>query len=169
MPTSNLAVWPMLLWLVHSAPHRRILDVGPGHGKAAVLLREYLTEPPEQIDAVEAHRPYVEAFGLRALYDNVFVTDVVDLPSERLAGYDVVLMADVIEHLDKPAAVDLLGRIPGRVVISTPVEFFSNGPDLPESETHRSHWTAADFETTGRVEEIVEETTSWLVRLGPIH
>lgn len=169
MPTSNLAVWPTLLWLVHEAdPHRTVLDVGPGHGKAAVLLREYLTHPPEQIDAVEAHRPYVESFGLRVLYDNVFVDDVLDLPPERLAGYDVVLMADVIEHIDKTAALELLARIPGRVVISTPVEFFSNGPGLPDSETHRSHWTAEDFLATGRVEACQEQVGGWIVRLGTL-
>lgn len=168
MPTSNLAVAPLVLWLCHEVEHRTVLDVGPGHGKYALLLREYLNDPPEQIDAVEIHEPYVNAFSLRLLYDSVFVSDVLELPPERLAGYELVLMADVIEHLEKDAAIQLLARIPGRVVISTPVAYFSNGPGLPESETHRSHWTPEDFLGTERVEQMVEQEESWIVRLGPL-
>ena len=99
MPTSRLAVWETLLWYIHEVPHLTVLDVGPGHGKAAVLLREYLNEPPEFIDAIELHPPYVEAFGLRHLYDHVIVGDARELTDRQLAIYDVVVMADVIEQV----------------------------------------------------------------------
>lgn len=156
---------PWVVALVHDVPHQRVLDVGPGHGKYAVLLREYTT-PPEQLDAVEAHTPYVVAYDLDGLYDQVFHADVCDLTDEQLAAYDLVLMVDVIEHIDKDAAVALLDRIPGRVVICTPVDFFHNGPGLPDSETHRSHWTGADWEATRRVESCSTQLGGWLVRLG---
>lgn len=167
MPTSNLAVWPWIIQYVHEVPHERILDVGPGWGKAATLLREYLNTKPEQIDAIELHDPYVEAHRLHALYDEVLVGDVCDLDDDELARYDLVLMVDVIEHIEKERAVELLQRIPGRVVICTPVEFFSNGPGLPESETHRSHWTADDWAATKRVEVSGQQLGGWVVRLRP--
>lgn len=168
MPTSNLAVWPTVLWLVHSAdPHRSVLDVGPGWGKAAVLLREYLNERPVRLDAVEMHAPYIDAHRLDRLYDQVHAGDVCDLPDELLAGYDLVLMVDVIEHIPKPRALELLERIPGRVVISTPVEFFDTGPGLPATEAHVSHWTVDDFTGTGRLEDYVEQHAQHLVVLAP--
>lgn len=173
MPTSNLALWPWILNLVETVEPSplHVLDVGPGHGKAAVLLREYLNHPPSRIDAVEAHKPYVDAFGLTQLYDEVYIGDVQGLHDSLLAAYDLVLMADVIEHIEKDQALALLDRIPGRVVISTPVEFFSNGPGLPDSETHRSHWTATDWNaqvTRRPVEACFEQLGGWVVRLGRI-
>lgn len=166
MPTSNLAVWPWVIQLVHEVPHRSVLDVGPGWGKAATLLREYCNERPERLAAVEVHPPYVVEHRLADLYDEVIVADVCDLTESELGEFDVVLMVDVIEHIEKDAAVELLARIPGRVVICTPVEFFSNGPGLPDSETHRSHWTAEDFAATRRVEVCSEVLGGWMVRLG---
>jgi 2-polyprenyl-3-methyl-5-hydroxy-6-metoxy-1,4-benzoquinol methylase len=171
VPTSNLAVWPHLLWLVEEAPHEHVLDVGPGWGKAATLLREYLNVKPLRIDAVEVHKPYVDAHGLTRLYDEVLVGDVLELDPATLAGYDLVLMADVIEHLELAAAMELLARIPGRVVISTPEAFFSNGPGLPESETHRSHWTPEVWERVAEIRGIESQALvfgGWLVRLAPL-
>lgn len=171
MPTSNLAIAPWVVHLVHEVPHARVLDVGPGWGKYATLLREYLTETPRVIDAVEAWAPYVTEHRLEVLYDSVFPIDVRDVSPERLAGYDVVLMVDVIEHVDKADALDVLARIPGRVVICTPVEFFSNGPGLPPTEEHVSHWTREDWDAlaaTRPLEACTVEFGGWLVRLGPL-
>lgn len=171
MPTSNLAHAIPILNLVETIdPHpETILDVGPGWGKYATLLREYLNHPPTKIDAVEVHEPYVHDHRLAALYDVVAIGDACDLTPALLATYDLVLMVDVIEHLDKDRALALLDRIPGWVVICTPVEFFSNGPGLPDSETHRSHWTADDWDAlAARVDVICYDVeNAWIVRLSP--
>lgn len=168
VPTSALEVAPVVLYLVETAdPHETVLDVGPGRGKYGLLLREYLNAPPRRIDAVEAEPSYVDD-RLRALYDDVLVGDVLDVPAEALEPYDVVLLVDVIEHLEKADGLELLSRIPGRIVISTPVDFFSNGPGLPPSEEHRSHWTRADFDELDRpVEEDGSRFGATVVRLGP--
>lgn len=167
MPTSNLAVAPAVLWTVAEVDHGRILDVGPGWGKYAVLLREYLNDKPTRIDAVEAWVPYVDQHGLGCLYDRIWPTDVCLLPDDVLASYDVVLMVDVIEHIDKAAAIELLARIPCRVVICTPVEWFATDDGLPPTEAHVSHWTVADFEATGRLEAYSEVVGGHVARLSP--
>lgn len=132
---------------------RRILDIGPGHGKAGILLREYIgtvaagTGPIERVDAIEAEPRYLKRFRwLESVYDRVMVGDACELSQDALDCYDLVLMADVIEHLDYRQASALLERICGHVVISTPADFFQNpeADDFP-SERHRSHWSAADF------------------------
>jgi 2-polyprenyl-3-methyl-5-hydroxy-6-metoxy-1,4-benzoquinol methylase len=150
MPSSNLSLAPRLVHLVHTTqPHRSVLDVGPGHGKYAVLLREY-TEGIERLDAVEAWEPYIEAFNLRALYDHVKRDDVCNLSDAVLGAYDVVLMVDVLEHLEHDAGEALLRRIPGAVVICTPSQFFQNPEheDIPP-EAHRSLWTVKEFRALG--------------------
>ena len=79
-------------------------------------------------------------------------------------------MVDVIEHLEKIPALDLLARIRGRVVISTPELFFEQGgpgTGLPDSEIHRSHWTLDDFDRTGRMDVGRIEQGGVVVRLAP--
>lgn len=183
LPTSLLAIWPDILLCVEQVPHRRVLDVGPGHGKAAILLREYLADPPDSIDAVEAWEPYVGRFHLDDLYDRVFIGDVtsgrwdvggssVDAQGQ-LARYDLVLMGDVLEHIRQEPAMALLRRIPGRVVICTPVAWFDNDPGHrhPPTEAHVSHWTQADWDSVGAfrsVEVCYQTLGGWVVRLGAL-
>lgn len=168
MPSSNLALAPTIIHLVHvTQPHKSVLDIGPGRGKYGLLLREYLNEPPEILDAIEVEPSYVTE-RLRAVYDEVFLDDVRNWSRQDLGFYDVVLLVDVIEHLDKSDGLELLGRIPGRVVICTPEEFFSNGPGLPPSEEHRSLWTKADFESVRTVEADVSALGGIILRLAPL-
>lgn len=154
MPTSALEVWPALIHLCWQVQPRRILDIGPGHGKAAILLREYIgttargNGPIEHIAAIEAEPRYLDLFPwLQGVYDELIQGDATDLPAAELDRFDLVVMSDVIEHMDRDDALALIDRIAGHVVISTPVEFSQN-PEADEgweSERHRSHWAAKDF------------------------
>lgn len=157
MPSSSLAVAGTIVNLVHTSGARRILDVGPGFGKYGLLLREYVGSiddpnigrrvgPIELLDAVEAEARYVKAMPwLRAIYDQVMVdVSIVDVPQGTLDAYDLVLMVDVLEHLDHDDGIDVLARIPGWIVVCTPRDFFQN-PEADrgwETERHRSHWSA---------------------------
>lgn len=167
MPSSNLALAPTIIHLVHIAqPHRNVLDVGPGRGKYGLLLREYLNEPPEILDAIEVEPSYITP-RLKAIYDEVFLDDVRNWSGEDLGFYDVVLLVDVIEHLDKDEGLELLGGIPGRVVVCTPEEFFSNPPGLPPSEEHRSLWTRQDFAAVRTIDVDMSALGGIVVSLAP--
>lgn len=196
MPTSLLALAPDIVHLAETSPGRRILDIGPGYGKYGLLLREYLNRKPERLVAVEKHRPYLEEWGWRlaCIYDEVLLADGLELPGpdalevERvtggsagagdfepaalpsgwLEGFDLVLLLDVIEHLPKDQAVELLARIPGRVIVNTPVEFFRSVPGHP-TEEHVSHWTLGDFDGAGghAIEVNGSKLGGIVVRLGP--
>jgi 2-polyprenyl-3-methyl-5-hydroxy-6-metoxy-1,4-benzoquinol methylase len=172
MPTSNLAVAPNVLhfiWEVRKKPFR-VLDVGPGHGKYSVLIREYV-EPDVHITAIEAWEPYINQFGLECLYDRVVVGDVRHQPVDFFDDFDVVLMADVIEHIPKPDAWDVIDRIPGWIVVSTPRDFFHNGYGHPKTEDHVSHWSVDDFRDSKRFDiydqPILNGLGCVLVRLKP--
>lgn len=173
MPSSNLLVAPTVLHLIWQVrlPDRplRILDIGPGWGKYATLTREYV-EPGAELSAVEAWGPYIAEHRLDQLYDQVVEADILDAfhpgPVADLVDWaDVVLLIDVIEHIPKPDALALLDRIPGTVIISTPRDFFDNGPDLPPTEEHVSHWTADEFAAMARCDYV---DADMLDRLGGI-
>jgi 2-polyprenyl-3-methyl-5-hydroxy-6-metoxy-1,4-benzoquinol methylase len=149
MPSSNLALAPVTLNHLWDLKPRSVLDIGPGHGKFSVLIREYI-DPTIRMIAIEAIPDYVDQFGLDCLYDQIHVTDVMLAPDDALNSCDAVLMADVIEHLTMEDAEKLLLRIHRPVVISTPEHFFHN-PQTYWSEVHRSHWKDADFQRVGKV------------------
>lgn len=164
MPTSSLFLAPDILAMVQGTGARRVLDVGPGYGKYGVLLREYALV--ETVDAIEKWGPYIDSFNLRGIYTRVYEGDACDLPAEMLAWYHCVLLGDVIEHMEKAAATELLDRIPGWVVICTPVEFFAQPHEVP-TEHHVSHWTPADFAIRRDADQVMERAGGIVARLRP--
>jgi 2-polyprenyl-3-methyl-5-hydroxy-6-metoxy-1,4-benzoquinol methylase len=153
VPSSNLWVAGHLVEMVARTGAKRVLDVGPGHGKFGVLLREY--SAVKVIDAVEAWEPYVAAFRLNGIYDGVMTGDALGLSDGVLASYDLIFMSEVIEHLGKADGMALLERIPGWVVLSTPLEWFQEEHEVP-TERHRSLWAADDFSAPGLVDRVFE-------------
>lgn len=174
MPSSNLAVAPTvlhMLWELRPADRPlRVLDVGPGWGKYERLIREYV-DPDAYICAVEMWEPYVTAHGLGVRYDRLIVGDVIDQPDTLFDGFDAVLLVDVLEHIPHPDGAALLDRIPGWVIVSTPRDFFSNGPGLPPTEEHVSHWTLAEMVAMPRYDlcdqRLHDELGGIVVRLRP--
>lgn len=79
-----------------------ILDVGAGWGKYRKLLPVY------KMDAVEIWQPYVKQDKLEKLYDKVFNIDVCDLHD---ISYDVIIMGDVLEHIERERAIPLIERL----------------------------------------------------------
>jgi hypothetical protein len=133
---------------------RRLLDIGVGFGKWGFLLREALDyvegrvereQWTVRIDGIDAHR--YESPLLDWVYDDVRIADALDVTDE-LAGYDVVVIGDVIEHFEKEQGVSLLDallRQNRNVVLTTPLEFFEQHREDNPYEEHRSHWRIDDF------------------------
>lgn len=171
MPTSNLALAPWIINLVEQVPAaRNILDVGPGYGKYGVLLREYLNVKPRRLDAVEAWSPYVTEM-MRHVYDHVHVGRVEMMDQHVLDTYNMILMVDVLEHLDKAVAWDLIKNRMHHawVVICTPRDWFEQGADLPWTERHRSHFTADEFDAFNRTQQCAVIHGGILVQIAPAH
>jgi hypothetical protein len=133
---------------------KSVLDIGFGLGKWGMLLREVLdiiagrVDPDEWvaridgIDAVAHESPIVDW-----AYDDIRICDVRDVVDE-LSGYDLVLMADIIEHFEKEPGLALLTQLLAQnrnVLITTPFHFGPQVVDGNPYETHRSHWTIDDF------------------------
>lgn len=167
MPTSSMLMIPTVLDHLQRLNPDSVLDIGAGYGKYGVLCREYLDRHPH-MEAIEAWEPYIVGHRLGGIYDRIHCLDAMQAPKSILNSCDAVLMGDVIEHLAKPDAFTLLDRIHRPIVICTPEQFFSNGPGLPWTETHRSHWTIADFRGTGRLQHADTIHAGHVVTLGPI-
>lgn len=175
--TSHLEQWPRLINAIESSvwPHERILDVGAGHGKAGVLLREYLNVKPLLIEALDAD-PHAFCHLLTGegdgAYQDSWLDDIREFPDHRLARFDTVLMADVIEHIPKADGMALLNRIPGQVIVSTPVDaevaaHTAAGEATPALERHVSQWSQTDFVNTYRLDQWWVEVGQLIVRLRP--
>jgi hypothetical protein len=115
----------------------RILDVGAGAAK----YRDLLIPFPE-IDAVEAHEPYVTQFRLRERYGQVHISDVMDLPKHFFADYDLVILGDVLEHLSVLDAQALLGCLQEHapntaVLVAVPFLYAQGAADGVAWEVHQ--------------------------------
>lgn len=131
MPDSaNEGIAVMLNWVKCHDP-KSILDIGVGSGKYGKLLRTCLTSP--YLIGIEAWHPYVARFGLREIYDQVIVADVLELEHDRWPHVDVVILGDVLEHMPERAAklVWDYARVVARktVVMSIPIIHYPQGAE----------------------------------------
>jgi len=153
MPTSDPSALPLIIQLIQNATPRTILDVGCGYGKLGVLVREYL-EPSSsegkqlrtlRVDAVEVFQNYLGPLHA-AVYDSVYLGDVRKL--EILGAYDLVILADVIEHFTREEGLLLLSRVQ-KYLITTPAGEYPQGAVYGnEHERHLSRWFPKDFKTS---------------------
>jgi hypothetical protein len=159
MPSSNPESISVVLNVAYSLAPRAVLDVGAGNGKYGVLLREYLelrhadrnavpntafvNSRNARIDAVEGYEPYVGELH-RLVYDNVFIENIAAFV-KRECAYDLIVMGDVLEHLDKDVAFAVLPVFVERatmgVLIIVPSRFNEQSATYGnELEIHRSFW-----------------------------
>jgi hypothetical protein len=167
MGTSFLNQIPHVVGVVQQLRPTRILDIGKGFGKYGMLFHEYIGLDTEsridpsksvrcqsriRVDAVEPD-PDLMLPHLDHYYATVYHDRIEDV-YRQLSGYDLVLMADVIEHLDKAAGETILRHFvqsSAVVVISTPIYFFSQSLYKSKFEEHRSFWAIRDFRRFGHV------------------
>jgi len=132
---------------------RTVLDIGCGVGET---LKDFPC--PIKI-GVDAHRPYLE----HAKYGEQFVK--LNFRAERLSelflpkSLDSVTLIDVIEHLEKAVAWEVLRQVEEiavkKVIIFTPRGFFQQqdvdhyGLGGEIFQRHRSGWEVEDFQKLG--------------------
>ena len=93
-----------------------ILDVGPGSGLYGKMLKDI----SKRIDAVEVHTPYIKAFRLNEVYDNVYNIDVCEFTP--LIKYDLIIFGDILEHIEYKKAKELLDSLKDidQIIIAVP-------------------------------------------------
>jgi SAM-dependent methyltransferase len=165
MPTSDHHNINAIVTLVTQLGPRRILDIGCGFGKYGVLLREYLDiwhqrllpdEWQVTLDGIEAFPAYRNPIH-DYVYNTVHYGDAQEI-LHNLGEYDLVLLADVIEHFEKEEAMRLVSECflhSEVVLVSTPQEFYAQGAINNNSyEAHLHLWTKNEFPSNIHVRTI---------------
>ena len=114
LPTSKWHQIPKIISIAYKLKPKSILDIGIGSGKYGLLMKEYVR--PDILDGVEAFEPYLGDVQ-KSIYDNIYVEDItkMDIPK-----YDLYLLIDVLEHIEKEKGKELLKKLKGRVIVAMP-------------------------------------------------
>jgi hypothetical protein len=166
MATSFIEQVPTIIHVLRQLNPRSVLDVGKGFGKYGFLLHEYVgidhAKRPDPrrtmaqqsriaIDALDANPAY-QWPHVAQFYRHCYLGRVEEL-CDGLPAYDVVLMADVIEHIEKTAALRVVELFLARgstLVVSTPRTFFQQELFESAHERHLSFWAIGDFRKADR-------------------
>lgn len=164
MPTSDPANLSPIVTEISLRQPKKVLDLGIGVGKYGMLAREYLDIGAGRIKphtwqtlivGVEAFDPYRNDVWSWA-YDVVHPCDFSNqICYSDYRDFDLVLLIDSLEHIEKSAGTDLLTHLlmhNRRVIVSCPtgVHYREQGAvNGNEYERHRAHWTEADFTLLG--------------------
>ena len=167
MASSFINQLPTIIHLVQKLRPESILDIGKGFGKYGFLIHEYAgidntrkLDPSQtlkelssiKIDAVEVDADLMLPH-LEHLYRKVYFEDIL-LFYKKLPAYELILMVDIIEHINKEGALQLLEHFLNQgsnILIATPIDFFEQELYESEYEHHISHWTKKDFEKLGHL------------------
>ena len=129
-----------------------VLDVGCG-----LSLKSQYIEADIRV-GLDAHRPYLEKIDAKVPYV-CLQGDATKLRELFLPkSFDMVLLLDIVEHLEKPAAIDLIEQAEAiarrAVVIETPEGFLPQNIDIlglggSHFQTHRCGFEVAEFKARG--------------------
>jgi hypothetical protein len=140
-------------WIKSMQPNN-ILDVGVGYGVYSRLIRD--TELNVTIDGIEAWEPYIQAFDLNSIYDNLYNVDVRNWDN---FNYDLVILGDVLEHMTKDEAIaiwDKVSKSAKYAIISIPIIHYpQNEPGgNPYQEHIKEDWSTEEvLETFSNIVE----------------
>lgn len=150
MPSSQWWQIPKIIEVIRIVDPESIPDIGVGFGKYGFLAREYLEiwewneycKFKRRIDGIEACGAYITPIH-KFIYDNLLIGDATK-HIDKVGNYDLVLLIDVLEHIDKGVGKQFLERLTRKsrfILISTPNHFFNQGSVFGNQyEIHRSKW-----------------------------
>lgn len=159
MPSSAIELLTPIMNEVIGLNPKSILDIGIGFGKYGFLCREYLdirlaTKEPNRyskweirIDGIEIFTKYITEIQ-KLIYSNIYFGNALQV-IDTLPDYDLILMIDVIEHLEKGTGKFLVAKARKKcsaLIISVPNKLRKQEAVMGNVyEKHISTWAEADF------------------------
>jgi 3' terminal RNA ribose 2'-O-methyltransferase Hen1 len=142
-----------------------VVDLGAGEGKLSVRLgfvdgvKEILAVEPSEEASLRAMERFAQAEGKTGftkptqLWGSLFYYD------ERLKGKDVIILCEVIEHIDEERLPKVIETVlndyrPKNFLVTTPNSDYNVLYDMDTKFRHADHrfeWTRAEFEDWCRV------------------
>lgn len=139
MPVSHHEGKDWLLRRYTQARPAKVVDVGAGEG---IYTMRFRPQHAAHWTAVEAWEPYIDQFDLLSKYDDVIVGDARTL---ELPAADLYIAGDVLEHMPKPDALDLISGMQAaahHLFVSIPIVHIEQGHvNGNPHEQHHHHWT----------------------------
>ncbi len=127
---------------------KTMVDFGAGAGAFGKMFK--FLAPEIKRFAVEGYAPYVERFKLNQFYDGIIVGKIEEI---KWPDGDVAIFGDVIEHLEKKQAIEIIKVAALRykhLILSIPLGHCPQGASQGnELERHLSEWT---FEELSKVQ-----------------
>ena len=134
----------------------RILDIGPGFGKYALLIRElFLVEKAERGDitpsdtifiaAVENAKYFQKFLWLKKLYNEIFWGDVFSMPFSVIESFDLLLLIDVIEHWEKKQWQLFRDAVNTDILVSTPKKVYMFKTEYYHAPPHKTQYNNLDI------------------------
>lgn len=155
---ATIVEWVEQLKAENKLIHKAAMDIGPGEGaylnwlkhkyqpggnKYETLKHNWLDNGGPLADnkwtGVEIWAPYVDQFNLRDRYDTVLIEDVRKLNYSEIGKFDVTIAGDVLEHMTKEDAIDVVKNIlevSTYLFISIPIIHY------PQGESHGNPYEA---------------------------
>lgn len=151
-------------WMIMRNP-KSLLDLGCGPGKVMNMIK-HRTKVGNAV-GIDIYMPFIEQCKIEGKFDELILSDInkINYPSK---SFDVVLANQVIEHLTKKDAMNLISKMEKiakkQVIISTPIgEIEDPEHHGNKYQKHRSAFMPADFEQRGY--KTIKYGYRWL--LGP--
>ena len=143
--------------LIIYAQPKSILDIGVGFGKYGFLSREYLElfDGREKlwdwkiiIDGIEIFQDYITPLH-KMVYNQIDIGNVTDILPALEKKYDLILLIDVIEHLnfdEGEKLIEMCQLHAKHVIMSTP-KYFVKQPEMFGNpfEAHKSFFKKKHF------------------------
>lgn len=163
MPTSVHYQISTIIEMIVALKPSSVLDIGAGTGKYGLLMREYLELWGNnghldklswrcRIDAIEAFEPYISPVH-EYVYDRIYVDDATTVIEEISHKYDLAILIDVLEHIDKDRGRHFIKALRDKadaVIVSLPERFVAQGALFNNPyEVHRAEWSRSDFSQLG--------------------
>lgn len=139
MPTSAVENKNIAKDWIDTLNPKHVLDIGVGKGTYSDLART----PEQTWIGIEAYYPYVQEFDLDGKYDDIIIGDARYIDYNKLPKQDLIIIGDMIEHMEKQQAKDLLTELldhTRHILICFPVQHLDQHDDRNPFEDHIDHW-----------------------------
>jgi glycosyltransferase involved in cell wall biosynthesis len=127
-----------ILEIIKGLNPQSILDMGVGSGFYGEIIKRAM--PDTKIDGIEIFPKYKNR-----MWDNYDHITEADIRTAELGEYDLYLMIDIIEHMTKEEGLELLRKIKGPVIVSTPIDYDQDEVDGNVYQKHLYKWKLEDF------------------------
>ena len=160
MPTSTYSHIPTVISFLQKVMPASILDVGVGNGKMGFIARDFLDVMLGQryrkedwkirIDGIEIFSDYIQEHQ-NAIYDDIYIGDAFKV-IDTLGSYDLIILGDVLEHLEKRKVWQFLDKCAthcsNSIIINIPLgeKWTQEAAYGNPHEEHLSFWSYEEFE-----------------------